>query len=104
MASGAPVDYRWALIGAFHDRLGHAGISQTLAVLSRHYYWPGVKADVAAFINQCQACQMKKLTVQCTDHAGLPRMSTAFEHVHIDLCGPFPLRALVSPKTPRRGR
>ena len=28
-----PVEFRWGLIGAFHDRLGHAGVNQTLAVL-----------------------------------------------------------------------
>lgn len=28
-----PLDYRWGLIAAFHDRLDHAGIRQTSAVL-----------------------------------------------------------------------
>ena len=45
-----PVEFRWGLIGAFHDRLGHAGVNQTLAVLHQLYHWPGVKADVASFI------------------------------------------------------
>ena len=37
-----PVAYRWALIGAHHDRMGHAGVTQTLAVVHQHHHWPGI--------------------------------------------------------------
>ena len=33
-----PVEFRWGLIGAFHDRL-HSGVNQTLAVMHQHYHW-----------------------------------------------------------------
>jgi transposase InsO family protein len=94
------VEYRWALIGAYHDRLGHAGISQTLAFVHQHFHWPGLKADIEAFIRQCHACQVRRLELQDMAHVGLPRMSGPFEHVHIDLAGPFELRAVSD--TPRR--
>ena len=89
-----PVEYRWALIGAYLDRLGHAGISQTLAFIHQHFHWPGIKADIEAFIRQCHACQVRRLKLQDMAHVGLPRMSGPFEHVHIDLAGPFELRAV----------
>jgi hypothetical protein len=89
-----PVDYRWGLIGAFHDRLGHAGISQTLAVIHQHYHWPGLKADITAFVKQCNACQIQRLECQTVAEVGTPKMSGPFEHVHIDLAGPFPLRTV----------
>ena len=92
-----PVAYRWALIGSFHDRLGHAGVSQTLAVLHQHYHWPGIKADIAGFTRQCHACQVRRLELQFVTEIGVPRMSGPFEHVHIDLAGPFPLRTVVEP-------
>ena len=97
-----PVEYRWALIGAYHDRLGHAGISQTLAFVHEHFHWPGIKADIEAFIRQCHACQVRRLELQDMAHVGLPRMSGPFEHVHIDLAGPFELRAVTD--APRRKR
>ena len=92
-----PVAYRWALIGSFHDRLGHAGVSQTLAVLHQHYHWPGIKADIAGFTRQCHACQVRRLELQFVTEIGVPCMSGPFEHVHIDLAGPFPLRTVVEP-------
>ena len=70
-----PVEFRWGLIGAFHDRLGHAGVIQTLAVLHQHYHWPGVKADVAAFIRQCHACQVRHLELYHVADVRLPRTS-----------------------------
>ena len=92
-----PVEFRWGLIGAFHDRLGHAGVTQTLAVLHQHYHWPGVKADVAAFIRQCHACQVRHLELYHVADVRLPRMSGPFQHTHIDLAGPFPLRQVSAP-------
>jgi Integrase zinc binding domain len=88
------------LIGAHHDRLCHAGISHTLAFLHQHFHWPGIKADVEAFIRQCHACQLRRLQLQDMARVGLPRMSCPFQHVHIDLAGPFQLRAEAS--QPRR--
>ena len=92
-----PVEFRWGLIGAFHDRLGHAGVIQTLAVLHQHYHWPGVKADVAAFIRQCHACQVRHLELYHVADVRLPSMSGPFQHAHIDLAGPFPMRQVSAP-------
>jgi transposase InsO family protein len=97
-----PLDYRWGLIAAFHDRLGHAGISQTLAVLHQHFHWPGLKADIAAYVQQCHACQVQRLELQTVPEQHLPRLSGPFEHIHIDLTGPFPLRQVAPP--PGKGR
>jgi transposase InsO family protein len=99
-----PVEYRWALLGAYHDRLGHAGASQTLAFVHQHFHWPGIKADIEAFIRQCHACQVRRLELQDMVHVGLPRMSGPFEHVHIDLAGPFELRVVSdSPRRKKHG-
>ena len=60
----------------------------------------GIKADIEAYIRQCHACQVRRLELQDVSHVGLPRMSGPFEHVHIDLAGPFELRAVTT--APRR--
>ena len=95
-----PVAYRWALIGAYHDRLGHSGVSQTFAFVHQPFHWPGIKADIEAYIRQCHACQVRRLELQDVSHVGVPRMSGPFEHVHIDLAGPYELRAVAT--APRR--
>jgi transposase InsO family protein len=92
-----PVEYRWGLIGAFHDRLGHSGVNQTLAVMHQHYHWSGMKADIAAFVRQCHPCQVRRLELHHVAEVRLPRMSRPFQHVHIDLAGPFPLRQVSVP-------
>ena len=73
-----PVAYRWALIGAYHDRLEHYGTSQTLAFVHQHLHWPGIKADIDAFIRQCHACPVRRLKLQDVSHVGSPCMFGPF--------------------------
>lgn len=54
-----PVDFGWGLIASYHDRMGHTGVSQTLALPDQQVSWPGMKSDVAAYVEQCHACQVK---------------------------------------------
>jgi hypothetical protein len=55
-----PLHFRWDIIGMFHDATGHAGISQTLYQLHRHYHWVGIKDDVVTFVSNCETCQKVK--------------------------------------------
>lgn len=87
-----PVEYRWGLIGAYHDRLGHAGINQCYAAMHQHYSWPGMRADVQAFISQCHPCQKRRLETEVPMTTEVPAMSEPLQHVHIDLAGPFEVR------------
>ena len=73
-----------------------------MAVLHQHYHWPGIKADVAAYVEQCHACQFKRLELQQVAKIRTPRMSGPFRHVHIDLAGPFALRQVKA--QPVKGR
>ena len=97
-----PIEFRWGIIASYHDRMGHAGVTQTLAVLHQHYHWPGIKADVAAYVEQCHTCQVKRLELQQVAEIRTPRMSGPFRHVHIDLAGPFALRQVKA--QPVKGR
>ena len=103
-----PVEYRWGLIGAYHDRVGHAGISQTLTAMRCHFTWPGIKADVTAYVKQCHACQKSRLQANTVPEPQRVRMSAPFEHVHLDLAGPFPVAQirdqLGQTVQPRRGQ
>lgn len=95
-AAVPPVEYRWGLIAAYHDRLGHAGINQTLRAMSEQYSWVGIKADVIAYVSQCHACQQRRLQAEAPAEPTRPEMSQPFQHVHVDLAGPFALRGVKS--------
>ena len=85
-----PVSYRWDIIAGVHDALGHAGVEQVLRYMHQFYHWRGLKADIARYVKQCEACQKRKLVLPPLPELQEPVIHGPFDHVHIDLCGPFP--------------
>jgi cleavage and polyadenylation specificity factor subunit 1 len=73
----------------FHDVLGHAGISQTLAVMHMHFHWLGIKDDIALVIQTCDACQRMKAHVPFVPPPERPALYQPLGHVHLDLFGPY---------------
>ena len=43
------------------SQAGHLGVEKTYHRLSLRYYWPGIYADVAKFVRQCDPCQRSKV-------------------------------------------
>jgi hypothetical protein len=41
---------------------GHYGILKTLQLVSRNYYWPGMKRIITTYINGCHTCRLNKST------------------------------------------
>jgi hypothetical protein len=39
---------------------GHLGQAKTFALVSRHYFWPGMRAFVNTYVQGCQTCQRNK--------------------------------------------
>lgn len=39
---------------------GHLGQSRTLELISRCYWWPGMKAEINNFVDSCETCQRSK--------------------------------------------
>ncbi|KAF8753979.1 hypothetical protein RHS01_06513 [Rhizoctonia solani] len=50
---------RTDLLRIFHDSplAGHPGRQQTLELISRNYYWPGICADTYWHVDSCKTCQ-----------------------------------------------
>jgi hypothetical protein len=50
------------LIAAFHDSpiAGHPGQLRTLELVSRRYYWPGMRAKIFQYVETCETCQRVK--------------------------------------------
>ncbi|KAF8747621.1 reverse transcriptase [Rhizoctonia solani] len=50
---------RTDLLCIFHNSplAGHPGRQQTLELVSRNYYWPGIRADTYWHVDSCEICQ-----------------------------------------------
>lgn len=84
-----PVEFRWDIIRVMHDALGHAGVNQTVEYMQQHFHWAGLRQDVSVYVKQCDACQRRKLVMPQPPPLQQPVIRGPFEHVHIDLAGPF---------------
>ena len=74
-----------AVLHAHHDVLGHPGFARTMAQLQRWLYWPGMHADVKAYISSCHPCLSAKsgrITAPPLQPAEVP--TRPWEHVSVD--------------------
>ncbi|KAG6441256.1 hypothetical protein O3G_MSEX001743 [Manduca sexta] len=88
-----PQQEREKVLLDFHNAptAGHLGVDRTYMRLSTRYFWPGMKAQIAAHVRGCVDCQRYK--VDNRKPAGLlqtPAMSRRFEVMSVDLFGPLP--------------
>lgn len=86
---------RQELINEYHASAlgGHKGMAKTYQRIREKYYWPGMRAEVQNYINQCRNCQQKKLVrkkvrqpMVLTDTPG-----AAFDKISMDIMGPLPV-------------
>uniref|UniRef100_A0A9J8CV35 Gypsy retrotransposon integrase-like protein 1 n=1 Tax=Cyprinus carpio carpio TaxID=630221 RepID=A0A9J8CV35_CYPCA len=90
-----PEVYRSDILYLAHDHClsGHLGVRKTLDRVLRHFYWPGVRSDVAQYCRSCHVCQVVGKPNQSIPAAPLhpiPAIGEPFEHVLIDCVGPLP--------------
>ena len=62
---------RWELMAQFHNSptAGHPGRDNTLALVSQHYWWPGMTTWIEQYIAGCTLCQQNKI---CTTKKKIP--------------------------------
>uniref|UniRef100_A0A674N472 Gypsy retrotransposon integrase-like protein 1 n=1 Tax=Takifugu rubripes TaxID=31033 RepID=A0A674N472_TAKRU len=90
-----PTAYRPQVLSLAHDNLwaGHLGITKTYDKILRHFFWPGLKADVVRHCRPCHVCQVTGKPNQVVPPAPLcpiPMMGEPFERVMVDCVGPLP--------------
>lgn len=90
-----PKEDRSKIISAHHDppTSAHLGIFKTSTKISRKYYWPKLKQDVARYISKCSTCLQNKPLQR--PPAGLmlsqsPTTTRPFEILSVDVVGPLP--------------
>src|SRR6185437_3959943 len=71
---------------------GHMGMTKTEEMVTRSFWWKGIREDVAAYVNDCVVCQLSKTATAAP--AGLlqpiPIPSNRWECVTLDFVGPLP--------------
>ena len=71
--------------------LSHPGICATQKLITSHFVWPGINADVRRWTRTCIPCQCAKINQHTTTPlSSFPIPNTRFDDVHIDLVGPLP--------------
>lgn len=88
-----PEELRRRLLEEYHEGIGggHFGRKSMIERLRAKYWWPGFYADIARWVQSCEACQRRKSP---RVHAGLlqPMQAEApWDIVALDLVGPLPL-------------
>ncbi|GFU29465.1 hypothetical protein TNCV_418891 [Trichonephila clavipes] len=71
--------------------LSHLGISATTNLISKRFFWPGMRKDIKNRVRACEKCQRAKVF----KHTKAPLSTFAlpdarFAHIHIDYIGPCP--------------
>lgn len=90
-----PSAYHPDILHLAHDRClaGHMGVRKILDRVLRHFFWPGVKNDVAHYCRTCHVCQTVGKPNQKIPPAPLhpiPAVGEPFERILIDCVGPLP--------------
>ncbi|KAM9757960.1 uncharacterized protein ACNS7B_005079 [Menidia menidia] len=69
---------------------GHLGTHKTLARIKRHFFWPGLRTDVAQFCRTCPQCQLTSNKFPSrAPLQPLPLIDTPFERLGMDIVGPL---------------
>ncbi|XP_046719164.1 uncharacterized protein K02A2.6-like [Silurus meridionalis] len=76
-----------------HPLAGHLGVTMMYKRVLKHFFWRGLKKDVASYCRACHDCQLAGKPNQVIPSAPLvpiPAIGEPFEHVVVDCVGPLP--------------
>ena len=90
-----PTVHRREVLELAHDLpvSGHLGVRKTYNRVLQHFFWPGLKQDVAKWCKECHTCQLGGKPNQNIPQAPLhpiPVFDEPFSHIIIDCVGPLP--------------
>lgn len=89
-----PKEKRKEVIYSCHDipTAGHLGVHKTYHRVSRLYYWPCLRADVARYVKECLTCQRVKpeQKLPAGHMGGHVAAHRTWQIISMDLFGPLP--------------
>lgn len=85
-----PVSLRQRLITVLHGK-AHPGRKNSVKLINSRFFWPNMSKEIEAAVKACIICQQTKIH----RHSRTPLVAyqppdQRFEHINIDLIGPFP--------------
>ncbi|GFV01652.1 integrase catalytic domain-containing protein [Trichonephila clavipes] len=89
-----PKQHRQDVFSAMHN-LSHPGIRRSVHLMKQRFVWPSISSDVAKWARHCLACQKSKIHRHTRSPlSSFQEPSQRFDHVHLDLIGPLPIKWL----------
>lgn len=89
-----PIGLRQDLLSRFHNSptASHGGMSKTINLIRRHFFWPGLVRDVRDYVRNCMTCKSTKApNYILKPEMGQQAISVRpFQRMYIDLLGPYP--------------
>ncbi|CUA70761.1 Transposon Tf2-11 polyprotein [Rhizoctonia solani] len=82
------------LLQLHHDapHAGHPGEQRTLKLVSRKYYWPGMRARILDYVRSCETCQRNRLPKKgIIPRKPLEVPNHRWEHISYDMITGFPI-------------
>ena len=85
-----PMPLRNAIIAWYHINLCHPGLDRTEKSILRNFTWPGLREDIRAYIQTCDACQrLKKHTQKYGEIPAKSAEAKPWQKLCVDLIGPY---------------
>ncbi|XP_015269762.1 PREDICTED: uncharacterized protein K02A2.6-like [Gekko japonicus] len=85
-----PHALRQRVLQALHE--AHPGIVRMKGLARSYVWWPGIDAEVEAWVKRCQPCQAVRPSPPGAPAQAWESTRTPWSRLHIDFAGPFPGR------------
>lgn len=89
-----PEGLRKDILKRFHNSptAAHGGISKTLELIRRNFFWPRMVSDVREYVSSCETCKVTKPTnkILRPEMGQMTVVERPFQRIFIDLLGPYP--------------
>lgn len=87
-----PGKFHSLVLRVAHDDSGHFGARKTYLHILKHFFWPRIKRNVAAYIKTCHVCQVSGKPNQHVLNSLQPIVAVGepFAHLIVDCVGPLP--------------
>ncbi len=83
-----PRAFRNKILEVAHDVTGHLGADKVIAIVNKHFLWPGMSKDIFMYCRECAVCQRK--SKHNPKKVPVVILSEPYEDVAVDIVGPLP--------------
>ena len=85
-----PKTFRRHIFDTIHQ-VAHPGVKSSTKQISKKYFWPSMRKNIATWVRECLKCQKAKVHKHTHAPVGtFANPDARFSHVHLDIVGPLP--------------